>query len=538
MKNILFALFLFTSFIAGANPAPEVHRRLVNFEWEEIENAKAYELMIITENNIAGEANEYRFIVDTPVWNGKLAPGYYSMKLRSLDYRKVPGAWSEASQFTVALDNVVMVTPKVNELKISSSAQEEKVEFVWNHVAGADYYTFEIMSDDQKFQEIKAVKENVLTLSLPVAKSYTWKVKAENNQKIQSEATSVSSFNLKGSELKAPRIASPANEFVREIAWEKVENAEGYDVVIVRFDPASKKWQKIESLKNHQDTKIPFNASYKGGQYQVFVTPVGKLRGQPKPQKVSFKAVEGDRSPASEYRTLIRSSIDRTNGWYALASYMITNMSYNGQNPEVNSQISYEAVGGTIRVGGGHLSKKSNWGFNAIYDYSGFNFEGDFYTFSGVEVNGIYRRTLGEKGELRLNAGPYYRELPETTFALNSGRTQENKISVLGANIGAEYWYSFTPKIGMQLNSIFYLPLVGMDTPNGNDINFRLSASLGFMGSYRFNKNTTVLGGYTLKKEAIAYNARTGPSSFANQGNENISEINGHYLNVHLEWSF
>lgn len=536
--SVLLATLLCLTNFAMAESAPEPHRRLVNFEWEEIPSAKAYELLIKTEKNINGETSEYKFIVDSAAWSGKLIPGTYSMKLRSLDHRKVPGNWSEPSQFSVALDTVALVTPAANNNFSSESSTEEKMEFSWKPVAGADFYTFEISSDDSLIKITKDIPEANIKLDLPVAKKYTWKVSAHNKNDIHSEATSVAQFQIMGKPIQAPKILQPENEFVRELTWEKIDYAESYTLNLVKYNPETKKWQKIATIKNHTENKYTFPNDYSGGQYQLLVTPVSPLRPSPKPQKVSFTVANGDRSPASEYRTLIRQSIDRTNGWYMLASYMVTNIEYRGKSPELNSHVNYNALGGTLRLGGGYMSPKSEYGFNSIVDFSGFNFEGSVKTYSGLEVNGIYRRAVGTKGEFRALSGPYYRELPETMADSYLYSTQDNKVSVAGLHAGAEYWYSFNPKVGLQVNYHMYLPVAKIDTPNGKDIGHELSTSLGFMGSYRWNKSTTLLGGYTFKEENFSYKSTTGSSSYADENSENSSTIKGHYVNLYVEWSF
>ncbi|WII71197.1 fibronectin type III domain-containing protein [Bdellovibrio sp. 22V] len=532
-----FFILLFTFWAATAWAAP--YRRLVNFEWEAIEGAKSYEIELQqVKQSEKDEAKTFTFKVKEAAWNGRLTPGKYMMKLRSRDYRGVPGDWSPPSEFNVGLETAVLKFPASRSRIATKENDKVKMDFQWAPVGGADEYQFVLTSEDGKTQITETLKETKLSLEVPVAMNYTWKVSSSNKEGIVSDATSVGQFSVLGKALENPKIEKPESEFVREIRWTRPDNVTKYDVYVLRFDEASKKWEKYKVIQDTQEETLPFDETWPGGRYQVAVRAKSEMRPSSPLAKQSFKVRHGDRSPAAEYTALVRKSIDRVTGWYAVASYLITEMQFRGSNPEKNSAVAYSALGGTGRVGLGWFSPYTPWGFLGIVDMSGFTFNGKTQTFASAEANAVYRKTMGDRGELRFQIGPYYKELPETVGDPFSGSSQDLKITSAGPHFGAEYWFSLTPKLGIQVNAHMYMSLMKISTPNGEPLTPSLSTQYGFLGSYRFTPTFTGLVGYARREDKMSYKAVPAADNFAVEGDVNESTIVGNYLNIFAEWAF
>lgn len=532
-------ILLFTSLTATVWAAP--YRRLVNFEWEAIEGAKSYEIELKQskeDDKEKGEGKTFTFKVKEAAWNGRLTPGRYMMRLRSRDYRGVPGDWSPPSEFNVGLETAVLKFPASRARIATKETDKIKMDFQWAPVGGADQYQFTLTSEDGKTQVSETLKETKIRLELPVAMNYTWKVSASDAHGIQSDATAVSQFSVLGKALDAPRIEKPENEFVREIRWKKIDYASGYDVYVLKWNGQSKKWEKFKVIQNTQDDSLPFDDTWPGGKYQVAVRAKSDMRPASTLAKQSFSVRHGDRSPAAEYTALVRKSIDRVTGWYAIASYLVTEMQFKGVNPEKNSAVAYSALGGTGRMGVGWFNPDTPWGFLGIIDLSGFTFNGKTQTFASAEVNAVYRRAVGDRGEVRFQIGPYYKELPETVGDPFSGESQDLKITSAGPHAGAEYWFSLTPKLGLQINAHLYMSLLKISTPNGEPLRPSLSTQFGFLGSYRFTPTFTGLIGYARREDKMSYNAVPRADNFAVEGDVNESTVVGNYLNIFAEWAF
>lgn len=539
MKFIALITFIFCSFTMATSWAAP-YRRLVNFEWEAIEGAKSYEieLKLDRSNNPGQETKVFNFKVKDAAWNGRLMPGKYMMKLRSRDYRGVPGDWSEESEFNVGLDTAVLQFPPARAQFKSDANKEMPVAFKWAPVGGADEYQFELTSEDGKTIKSEKLTKPEIKVDVPVASHYTWKVSSSNKEGITSEATSLGQFTVLGKAVPTVKLEKPESEFVREIRWSRPDSVTSYDVFVFKMNTTSKKWEKFKTFENYQDNALPFDEQWPGGSYQVAIRGKAPLRPSSTVAKERFSVRTGDRSPAAEYTALVRKSIDRVTGWYAIASYLVTEMQFAGVNPEKNSSVAYKALGGTGRLGAGWMSDKTPWGFVGIVDMSGFTFNGKTQTFASVEANAIYRISSSDRGEVRLQAGPYFKELPETIADPFTNESEDSKITAMGPHLGAEYWYSLTPKLGIQLNAHVYMSVIGLSTPNGGELSPSMSTQFGFLGSYRFTRNFTGLIGYARREDKMSYKAVPSTSNFAVDGDENESTITGNYLNLFAEWSF
>lgn len=531
---IFFSLmFLFVAEVGFAAP----YRRLVNFEWDAIEGATSYEIEL-QQAKEKGDGKIFKFKTSTAAWNGRLSAGKYIMKLRSHDYRGVPGEWSAPSDFNVGLEAVVLKSPLPQTQINSKDELTEEVNFDWAPVGGADSYRFELTSEDGKTSVHENIKDTSFKTKIPVAMNYTWKVSATNTEGLESDAVAVSQFSILGKVLNSPKLQKPETEFVREVKWDHPVHTTNYDVFLFKYSIENKKWEKFKTMENVQGDTLSFDPAWPGGKYQIAVRAKSSLRPSSTLSKETFKVHSGDRSPAAEYVTLVRSSIERMSGWYAIGSYLITEMKFAGSNPEKNSTVAYSAVGGTARFGLGWFNPNTPWGFLSIIDMSGFTFKGSTRTFASVEMNAIYKKPVGDRGEARFQIGPYYKELPETVGDIFSGASQDFTISAAGPHLGAEYWYSLTPKFGIQVNAHIYTSLLKVSTPNGEPLTPTLSTQFGFLGSYRFTNSLTGLAGYARREDKLSYKAVPSSSNFASPGDVNESTIVGNYLNLFAEWSF
>lgn len=541
MKRI-FAISILLSLTWSLQVRADSYRRSVSFEWDAIEDAGSYEVELKLLKTASNKEKIFNFKVKEAVWTGKLSPAKYLMRLRARDGRGVPGDWSEPSDFNVGLENVVVKFPKSQEKLRTKNSETAAVPFEWAPVGGSAGYHFEVTSADGKFKLDQEIKDTKFSAKLPVAQKYTWKVSAFSGEGMQSEAVTTADFSLLGANLPVAKIEKPESGFVRELKWEATPNAENYDVYVLRLNRQTKKWEKFKTYENVKDTTVPFEQDWQGGKYQVLVRAKGNLRAPAPLAKQTFDVVSGNRSPASEYTALVRKSIDRVTGWYAIASYLITQIEYHSSVRDFNSKIDYNTIGGTGRLGAGWLSPDSPWGFVGIVDMSGFSLEGKTNTFASAEMNSIYRMALSDRADLRLQSGVFYKEIPATIRQKNNSGTiilsEDSAIKAAGPHLGAEYWYSLTPKIGFQLNAHIYMSMVKMSTPNGQDLTPSMSNQIGVLGSYRFSPTLTGLAGYARREEKLSYKKNPGAVFQSTSSEDNTTDISGNYLNFFAEWSF
>lgn len=531
-----FLSFLFIAFTAMADSS---YRRLVNFEWEPIEGATSYDIEITQVSGALNEKdNKFNFKLKTAEWNGKLTPGKYKMILRARDYRGVPGDWSEPSEFFVGLDPVKINTPTHQSKITAKDNKEQSVSFAWQPVGGASDYQITVLDSQDREIFKERTSKTTFKYDLEVAKSYQFKVSAIATNGIESDGVSIAQFELWGPKLDAPEIQKPDSAFVRELSWKNQDFTSLNEVALFKLNPENKKWEKIQSVPDHTSTQLPFPSEWAGGKYQIWVRAKSPLRANSEFSKMSFDVINGNRSPAAEYTALVRKSIERMSGWYGIASYLVTQIQYKGVNPENASSVAYQALGGTGRIGAGWYLPESPWGFLGIIDMSGFTINNKTNTFASAEGNAVYKMSMGDRGEMRFQFGGYYKELPETIGDPFTSTSYSTKIKTIGPHIGGEYWYSLSPKFGIQANAHGYLSLIKVDTPNGQPIETTFSTQFGIMGSYRFSERLTGLVGYARREDKMSYKAKVDSNNFAVDGDINTATVVGDYLNFFAEYNF
>ncbi len=527
MKSLVLTLFtLMLPLFASAQSLPH---RSVNMDWEAIDGAAAYDIEFVAKPTF-----QKRFTIKKPEWTGKLKPGNYQMRIRAKDRRQVPGDWSEFESITVQLEKISWLTEDPNWKVQSTNPDNWKVQLAWKPVPGAKSYTILAQSTDQAINKTFEVSESSAAIELPVAQQYTLKVEAVGPKDLKSEAPGEGTVEITGPTLKTPKLNKPENKFVRELTWTAESKAKTGALQISAKDEMTGRWKELTQTTVTGKTVFELPSEWPGGMYRVTLQSEAPLRKSSKQVTLEFLVQGGDRSPAAEYVSLVRESIERTRGWFAIASYLVTGLSYTGVNSDnaagTGLKVKFpQNFGGTGRLGLGFLSDNTAWGFLGIVDLSGFTVRDRNPTFASTEANVVYRSELGGLGELRQHYGVFYKEIPEI-IALNTDDIASiSKIASLGPHAGLEYWIAVSPKLGLQVNGHLYPNLISVKTPNGNPIAPSISYQFGLLGSYRLGKRTTGLMGYAFRRDSQAYKSESGKN--------NTVDLTGHYLNLFLEWS-
>lgn len=537
LKQLFVLSILFTSLLTPAAP----FRRQVSFEWEAIPGAYAYEIEL-RPIKVTGESKTFKFNSATNNWSGNLAPGLYQLRLKSKDQRGVGGEWSKPEEFQVKLEGLKVVSP-LTEKVTALQPEMTNLNFQWEPLGGAISYQLTIFNEDGSVHLIQEIKTNQFSAPLKVAKNYTWSLDARSVDGLGSEEPIKRKLQLYGPKLDAPTIEVPENAFVRELKWKKPRFGEKFDLLLQRRDAATNSYKQVYTAKDMTFQGMEFPRSWPGGEYKLQIRSTANLRDPSKVSEIRFPVQNGDRSPAAEVSQLLRNSIDRTSGFFGIASWFITNVKFQGNNPEHGATSSFQASAGTGRLGAGYLSPIHPFGFVGFVDLSGFILNSKNYTYPSAELNIIYRTQSGDRAEVRHHFGGFYKEIVDIYATNSTGEYVIDRIASVGPHYGIEYWYAFNPKIGFQLNAHTYLSLFKVKTPNDNAIDPSLSFQIGLMGSYRLNKKATGLVGYAYRRDTLAYKATEGSSgsstqSLAQSGDYNQTELTGHYLNLLMEYAF
>ncbi len=569
MKSILISVFQFLFLLlflgyptSSWGFATANKERTVEFEWDAIPGALKYDIEVYTKGGVSTENRVLSAKSSSSKWEGNLPPGKFLIRLRSRDHRGVPGNWSAPVTLNVYLENIKIIAPE-NHIEVGGAVEGvQEITFQWKEVKAAKYYQFELTSDDNTVHIQREIDRTELKLTLPVKNHYTWKIaatdkaikgpagstpdpttdedlKAELESVNKTDSITISDFTLLGATLAAPKLNPLKNEYVRELSWEPIPQAESYDLTLVRHDPLKKNWTPTYQNDHLTLSKIAFETNWPGGNYQIRLQARAKSTKPSVKANYSFKVKDGDRSPRAEFRELMKKSIDRVEGWYGIASYLITQINYKGQNFESRVNADFSALGGTGRLGVGYVKRTSPWGFLQILDLSGFIYNSSNHTFASIETNGTYQIHYGYRDMLRFQAGVFYKELPVIIPKANSTEVaDESKISTFGPHFGIEYWYSISPKMGFQTNAHLYSSLLKISSPNGEAAVPSLSYQIGLLGSYRLTDRWTGLIGIAHRMDKASYSPKTGGNSLAVSGDINNVDVSGEYLNLFSEWAF
>lgn len=527
-----------SSFAAIAADIDANLKRHVDLELEEVEGASSYEVELTSK----ASGKTLTFKMKTPTWKATIRPGEFTLRLRSYDSRGVPGGWSDPMPFTVKLRGPLLYAP-ISDSEIKTNEEKTfETEFKWEAVPGTKKYRVEIMAEGSTSPITDTFSDNQGKVSLPVASRYTWKVipiskSGEDGESQEKPGT----FTLIGKALEPPNIETPEDIWVQSIKWDKADYAENFTYSLQRKDESGV-WKKLEMKEKFTGNEAPLDIQYPGGLYRFAIKAEGTLREASKVAKIDFNVYKGDRSPAAVEDAKLRYSLEKPTAWYFVASYLITQINYFGENPNagMGSTVRYNALGGTGRLGLGYISPKTERGYLGLIDLSGFTVANQNVTYASAETHYVWRYTWG-RNMFRPSTGLFYKELIEAQDSFSAqGQYKMQKISYIGPHGGFDFWRPMTPKLGLQINARAYYGLMGMSSPNGQDQLPEMSFQIGLMGSYKLKPNITGFMGWAHRVDRASYESTPGDgiTGFAPPGSKQVIQIDGDYFNLLLEWGF
>lgn len=513
-------------------------RRQVNLEWEEVPGATQYEIQVTRILKGNERKKPVYFKLNKSVWSAAINPGQYEMLLRSYDSRGVPGEWSEPVEFWVKIAAPEIVHPKSNSMVQAEDDETDDLKLQWQPVEGAAEYEIEISSEDGDYKETRKTKDTELSLDLPVAKKYSWRVTAvmpEGERGEEWEAPQ--EFAFVGSQLEPPLIEKPISKFVQSLQWNRPEHAQSYSLVLFEKQEDGK-LKPVEKQTQIESTSVPFDLSRPSGQYVLKLIAEAPLRKRSEISELEFEIKGGLRTPAAVEQAILKDSLEKPTHFYAIASYFITQMNYLSQKFETNQKAQFDAIGGTGRLGLGYQDPKSPMGSFAILDMGGFNIGNKNFNFASAELHGTWKLEWSSTNQVLVGAGVYYKELPEVQGNSSTGFQGVGKAQNIGPHAGMRVWFPLSQKLGVQLNGRVYYSLLG-SSPSGGEVQPALSYQAGVLGSLRLSKDLMGYAGYAYRLDRAEYKANTDdPLSVAGPDDINSIQIQGHYLNLMLEYSF
>ena len=528
-QTLLLLMIILTPFQLWADADTD---RKVTLAWEAVEGAKSYDIEI-------GQAEKPKPLrsetyIQQNRWAILLSPGKYWMRVRARDERGVPSEWGEKSEIIVKLPRVEIIRPSM-ETTLPALQDRVNVQFEWRPVKGATTYNFYLESEDRKKIENLRLSSNKTQLNLTAVNKYRWYVQAVDETGLPGDREEqLNEFVLEGMALETPQVTAPETIYLRSIDYTKPPSAESVSVRIERFDPNKRDWVTV-SEEVRQDTKpIPFPTDWPGGKYQLSMRSLKKYRAPSSSVDVSFEAYDGLRTAELEQRALLRKSLNRTEGWFAQASYVITQVDYSGTHFESGSKPSFKALTGTASAAIARFSEENPWGIEFGGGFGGITLNKRTTFLTSLHAMGLWRHNFLFGAELRASFGLTSRDVPQGTASGNKDNFRIQKFNVLAAKTGLEFWYALDRKTGLQVHSYFSQPVAaksyeGTPIKNGKTIEF------GVMGSYRWRQNITGLAGFTMVGDSYSY---PGTNAATQSSGTNTVNLNANYLHLMVEYDY
>lgn len=520
----------------GTAQAEERVRRNVEIEFEKIEGASSYEIQVVRKDD--SKKKPIKFKMREPKWSATIKPGIYSMQIRSYDDRGVPGDWSPPSDITVKLPSVIGLKPSANEVVNASAEKTDEVKFQWVPVQGAAKYRVHAQSANGTWVQDKDIETNSVTLDVPCGEYINWTVAAIDDEgEVGDTWEAPQSFELRGPPLTKPAIEKPISAYLKEMQWKKPDFATSYAYSLKYLNPQTKKWEQVDSQQDYPDNVLKLDTTRPSGRYKLVVQAKAERRKPSPAVALDFEMKGGYKDEKAVDNAILRQSIAKPTKFYAIASYLLTKIDYRQKDVDNNSSNHFGALGGTGRIGLGYQHPDSNWGGFAIADLSGFVIGGKNFKFASFEGHITRKLEFGQGGLLLFGTGLYSKELPVVTGSPSDGFEGVGKARNLGPHAGFTYWTPLSARFGLQANARAYYSYMG-GGPSGEKITSSLSYQYGLLGSYRVNKKWMGFAGYAYRIDDSQWAAKGGADSFAQAGQLNQVTVQGHYLNLILDFSF
>jgi hypothetical protein len=220
--KIFFLLLLFSL------PALAQESRWIDIEWEEVAGAANYEVELF-EGSDGKLTPRGKYKVENSTWSNAVPPGKYSLRIRSLDKRGVPGEWSDYIPVKVRMHN-----PKLFQPGPGSQVSTAQVDFEWSEVEGAAIYQLVVKNEKDTVVYNSTVKDIRATLFLEEIGQYSWSAYALEEgeaQRTQDDFTTANfkTFTRVGGELPAPEVKATVNEKIT-LEWQKIRAAKQYEI--------------------------------------------------------------------------------------------------------------------------------------------------------------------------------------------------------------------------------------------------------------------------------------------------------------------
>jgi|GEM_PF-3238746 len=262
--------------------------RKLDFSWEPVAKAKGYELQFVR-TAADGATDPLTFSSASSAFKGDIPVGQYKLKIRTLDARGVPGAWSPAMPVELKLPVVEASTPPADKVIQSEEAEEDKVRLAWKPIGEGVLYRVAVLNKKGKKIAEETVDEPEIEMKLNVAREYLWRVTAKLEDGFMGEEWETArEFSLIGAALETPEIKSNYSKEKPIVKWSrpKFTGAYKFDVSI---KTGEKEWKELVREDEYRRSAFKVPKDWGPGTYRVNVVALASLRAPSKSLEYDFE---------------------------------------------------------------------------------------------------------------------------------------------------------------------------------------------------------------------------------------------------------
>ena len=270
------SVLLFVSFTSRVLAAQELPKAEVEIGWDLVRDAVSYEVEFTDSLGNAKLMTSTKNSIDT-----YFACGIYSFKARSINQKGTKGPWGTSRRFHVPLKQPKLLSPEGGEKIVKTQTDSVDVNFTWKGIG--EGVSFKVLVYNMKKKLVKSVEtqDTKLTLNLPVAQRYTWKVQSSKAGCPAADVSdlSESTFDLIGGKLASPKISRK----VYEIRWDHPRFAQEYEYTIEKQSSTPGQWKSVQHQGKLSSRSFLISRGLTVGVYRVKVVAKAPFRADSDP---------------------------------------------------------------------------------------------------------------------------------------------------------------------------------------------------------------------------------------------------------------
>lgn len=449
-----------------------VSAKIIQLNWDKVEGATKYELKLFkVKGSVKKEIKLYQS-VDTN-WSEELKAGFYAYQIRTLDYRNVPGEWSELGNFTVKYNDIKIISPIKNQTFYQEDNGRIIIRFKWKKQKGASSYRLYLVNKKLQIINSELTSSNAFEKNFSKPGRYYWKVvrvqdsSDKANKREILENIKINSFKVLPSRIPAPAVELKQSLKKLIVTWQGSPLSKRFKLELYR-KAKKDQWKKVYVKKIKRKRHIINGRRIKTGYYRLKVYSYG--RGQISAPGVLYfqwknktlSKISSDRPMQKRHLQYLKEKGGKTPFIFE-GSFSLMNKTYIGNVNLTQTQVESPLSGNRFTLKSFFIKSKKN---NYELDFSYENIVSDTSSWSFLDIESYYNYfKTTKKYNFLVGAGLFYKEYPyidadgvEVTF-------DKLKSSSLGTIFQIKYGYNIGNKAQFGLHFKARLALLGVKTP-------------------------------------------------------------------------